>query len=274
MENLLNDLSGSEWLYWTSTLYPTMYPPDPTHLLRKAHGAMKPPGLMAEIISFFTRHGEKVLDPFAGVGSTLIGAKMTGRVGVGVELNPAWVEVYRRIQEEFSLKAEEPVRGQEGKPIDALMIQGDCLTTLKEFADQSFSAIITDPPYGCQHRVDFKAETNFGMFNLGESADFGNAGSIEEYLSLMQAFGEEAYRLLLPGRYLILLIGDRFMNGEYVPLAVYVADCMRKVGFRWKGLRLWWNQATQRPLRPYAVKRCFIPNIHHQTILVLRKENG
>ena len=55
MDNLLNDLSGSEWLYWTSTIYPTNYPPDPTHPLRKKHGAIKPPQLMAEIIRFFTK---------------------------------------------------------------------------------------------------------------------------------------------------------------------------------------------------------------------------
>ena len=74
MDNLLNDLSGSEWLYWTSTIYPTNYPPDPTHSLRKKHGAIKPPQLMAEIIRFFTKKGESVLI-LAGTG-TLLGAAL------------------------------------------------------------------------------------------------------------------------------------------------------------------------------------------------------
>ena len=60
MDNLLNDLSGSEWLYWTSTIFPTNYPPDSTHSLRKKHGAIKPPQLMAEIIRFFTKKGESI----------------------------------------------------------------------------------------------------------------------------------------------------------------------------------------------------------------------
>ena len=41
---------------------------------RKAHGANKPPRLMARLIEFFSRGGELVLDPFAGVGGTLLGA--------------------------------------------------------------------------------------------------------------------------------------------------------------------------------------------------------
>ena len=54
VRNKLNDLTGREWLFWTNTVYETSFPPDATHRLRKAHGAMKPPELMAEIIRFFT----------------------------------------------------------------------------------------------------------------------------------------------------------------------------------------------------------------------------
>jgi hypothetical protein len=68
------------------------------------------------------------------------------------------------------------------------------------------------------------------------------------------------------------MIGDRFVQGEYLPLGVMVAESLKKVGFVWKGIRIWWNQATQRPLKPYAVKTCFVPNITHQNILIMRKE--
>lgn len=273
MENCLNDLTGSEWLYWTGTLYPTHYPPDPTHDLRKAHGAIKPPALMAEIVSFFTRRGERVLDPFAGVGSTLIGAGMVERESVGIELNPQWLAVYRQIQDGYSIGPEGPVIGKGGRLITGRMMEGDCLEIMKGFSSDSFAAVITDPPYGCNHKIQFKNETNFAMFNPDGRGDFGHAPDFGTYLSWMADFGKEAYRLLIKGRYLVLLIGDRFQNGEYVPLAVQVADVMRHAGFRWKGMRLWWNQATLRPLRPYAIKQCFVSNIQHQTILILRKES-
>jgi DNA modification methylase len=72
--NELNELTGEEWLYFTKSLWTTAYPSELGHAARKAHGANKPPRLMARLIEFFTKSGELVLDPFAGVGGTLLGA--------------------------------------------------------------------------------------------------------------------------------------------------------------------------------------------------------
>ena len=58
--NVLNDLDGSRWLYFTNTIWRTDYPPDVTHRLRKAHGAMKPPEMMMELVEFFTRKDEQI----------------------------------------------------------------------------------------------------------------------------------------------------------------------------------------------------------------------
>ena len=40
-----------------------------------------------------------MLDPFAGVGGTLIGAAIAGppRECVGIEINPRWVQIYRQV---------------------------------------------------------------------------------------------------------------------------------------------------------------------------------
>ncbi len=271
MGNPLNHLSGAEWLYWTNTIYPTNYPPDPTHRLRKRHGAIKPPELMAEIIRFFTKKGELVVDPFAGVGSTLLGAALSERKAVGIEINPEWVRIYQEITACFSVKEERLVEGLAGRKIDGIMLTGDCLQELKKFPAGQVAAVITDPPYGCNHRVDFATETNFSMYNPGEDLDLGNAPDLSTYLEKMAAFAREAWRILLPRRYLVVLIGDRYLNGEYYPLSTKVAEEIQKTGFKWKGTRIWWNQATQRPLRPYAINKCFVSNITHQNILIFRK---
>lgn len=276
MENHLNDLTGSQWLYWTSTIYETNFPPDSTHHLRKMHGAMKPPALMAEIIQFFSKNGEVILDPFAGVGGTLLGAQIAGRQALGIEINPLWVSLYEKLAATFGEKNGSFVMNQDqterSKKMKAQMILGDCLQTMRTLPDESVAAIITDPPYGCQHRpIGFKKETNFNMKSC-EEGDFGNCANYQDYLSKIKLFGIEGYRVLMPGRYLVIMIGDRYNQGEYLPLGMMVAESLREVGFAWKGVRIWWNKATQRPLKPYAVKTCFVPNITHQNILILRKE--
>ncbi|MEA2026177.1 MAG: hypothetical protein U9O18_05760 [Chloroflexota bacterium] len=48
--NTLNELAGDEWLYFTQSLLTTAYPSELGHAARKAHGANKPPRLMARLI--------------------------------------------------------------------------------------------------------------------------------------------------------------------------------------------------------------------------------
>src|SRR5258706_11613971 len=100
--NTLNELSGEEWLYFTKSVWTTAYPSELGHQLRKAHGANKPPRLMARLIEFFSRTGELVLDPFAGVGGTLLGAAIARgpRPAIGIELAPAWAEGHRQVVDE------------------------------------------------------------------------------------------------------------------------------------------------------------------------------
>jgi DNA modification methylase len=134
--NDLNDRTGGEWLYFTKSVITTAYPPEYGHELRKAHGACKPPRLMRELIEFFTKPEGRVLDPFAGVGGTLIGASICSpsREAVGIDVNPRWIEIYDRVCE-----AEDLPRC----PIHL----GDCREVLAGMPEESFSFCATDPPY-------------------------------------------------------------------------------------------------------------------------------
>jgi site-specific DNA-methyltransferase (adenine-specific) len=58
------------------------------------HPTPKPVALMQELISKTT--GRLVADPFAGTGATLVAAKLLGRPSVGVELDPAYIDVIIR----------------------------------------------------------------------------------------------------------------------------------------------------------------------------------
>jgi len=66
------------------------------HGCREAHFATMPPELARRCILAGTKPGDVVLDPFAGAGTTLLVADRNNRDGIGVELNPKYVEMARR----------------------------------------------------------------------------------------------------------------------------------------------------------------------------------
>lgn len=67
--------------------------PEPS---REAHFASYPTEIPRRCILAASRPGDTILDPFLGTGTTLVVADRLGRNGVGVELNPAYVEIAER----------------------------------------------------------------------------------------------------------------------------------------------------------------------------------
>ena len=61
-----------------------------------AHGAVMPSRLAERCILAGSPPGSIVLDPFAGSGTTLAVAQRLGRRSVGIELNPAYIELVRK----------------------------------------------------------------------------------------------------------------------------------------------------------------------------------
>ncbi len=127
--NRVNDLTGKEWKYATKSVIPEGYPPAVQHDLRSDHGGQKPPRLCADLIGRFSKAGDTVLDPFAGVGGTLLGASFcehegTGlREAIGFEQNQRWIDIYESV-----LVRENDERRERGDPpLEAQDIRhGDC----------------------------------------------------------------------------------------------------------------------------------------------------
>lgn len=206
----------------------------------------------------------------------MLGAALEGRRSLGFELNPKWVDIYHAIQRDYVL-VDKVFRRRDletkGEEISGEMIEGDCLKLLKDLPQDSIHAVITDPPYGINHGAKgFNKETNFNMQSKWQEDDLGQAPNLNVFLSRIKNIGKEIKRVLLPGRYLVMIIGDRYQNGEYVPMGFLVSEVLREIGFKFKGVKIWSNKATRRRLKPYAVKSVFVPNITHQNILIFRKE--
>lgn len=68
------------------------------------HPAPFPPLLAERLIKMFSFAGDTVLDPFLGTGSTAIAAIEGGRNSIGLDIEPAYVEIGRRNVEKATQK--------------------------------------------------------------------------------------------------------------------------------------------------------------------------
>src|SRR5690242_12625441 len=160
-DNALNELTGEEWLYFTKSLWTTAYPSELGHVARKAHGANKPPRLMARLIEFFTKPGELVLDPFAGVGGTLLGAAMcrSPRRALGFEIEPRWASVFSSVVDSCAgaeladLGNADPGGPRSFDATDSTLVVGDALALLPGLETGSVDFVATDPPYNQQLKL-------------------------------------------------------------------------------------------------------------------------
>ncbi len=290
--NDLNELSGEEWLYFTKSVWTTAYPSELGHDRRKAHGANKPPRLMARLIEFFTRSGELVLDPFAGVGGTLLGAAIARgpRRAIGFELDPRWVTVYEETV--AALRAERDGRGpapadlgpsdpggERGFDPSGLELRlGDARLLLPRLEPESVDFVATDPPYNVQLRMTMAGgrlseahanrRTDYAMIS-DLSADLANLPDYPAYLDAMGEVFGEIVRVLRPGRYAAVIVRDAYQEGRYLFTAADLASRAADAGLVPKGDIAWYQAGTR--LRPYGYPRSFVPNIAHQHIVVLRK---
>lgn len=292
-DNVLNELPGDEWLYFTKSLWTTAYPSELGHGDRKAHGANKPPRLMARLIEFFTKPGELVLDPFAGVGGTLLGASIcrSPRRALGFEIEPRWADVYERVVSDglaeqngdasllADLGSADPGGPRRFDPANARLVVGDALRLLGELDAESVDFVATDPPYNPQLRLTMAGgplaeqfanrRTDYAMVTA-DPADLANSATYDEYLDRMERVLAELRRVLRDRRYATIIVRDAYQDGRYRFTGADLAVRAERVGFATKGDLIWYQAGTR--LRPYGYPHGFVPNIVHQHIVVLRAE--
>lgn len=84
----------------------------------KLHPTVKPTVMIADAIRDVTAHNDLVLDPFAGSGSTLLAAEMTGRRAACAELDPKYADlIIRRFE---AATGEKAVHAQSGRSFRAV----------------------------------------------------------------------------------------------------------------------------------------------------------
>lgn len=264
--NRLNDLTGKEWLFWTRSVISKVYPSNLQHKLRGLHGGQKPPELCADLIKIFTKKGQKVLDPFMGVGGVLLGAALASRSATGIEINGRWIEIYKQVCELEGLKRMEA-------------FEGDACRVLADFEKRSYDMICTDVPYW---KMD-KAPRSKGKYKKhGKEARLAQLSKLSafneikysskpEWLEQMHAVFSAAASRLKNSGYLLTFIGDMYYDNEYHCLSYELAHVLTKIkGLVWKANLIWYD--VSKKLHLYGYQYAFIPSMIHQNILVFQKQ--
>ncbi|WP_049928520.1 DNA methyltransferase [Halopiger goleimassiliensis] len=275
--NRLNDLTGKEWKYATKSVIAEGYPPAVQHDLRSEHGGQKPPRLCADLIGRFSKAGDTVLDPFAGVGGTLLGASFcehegTGlREAIGFERNERWVELYEEVLErenaERRARGEPPLAPQE-------LRHGDCIDLIEDVPDDSVDLLLTDVPYW--HMDELEQTRNERATRESKLDAFDGDGDADPewetkdaWLEDMAAKFDRFTEAVAPGGHVVVFIGDMYRDQSYEFLSADLARAIESATGLTLAANLIWYDPTK-DLHVYGYPFSFVPSMVHQNVLVFR----
>ncbi len=176
------------------------------------------PFIPHNLIRKYTQSGDLILDQMCGSGTTLVEARLLGRNGIGVDINPDAVMVahdrlnFVPTQKLISIK-------EQHSPGKARLFIGDA-RNLNEIADGSVDLVATHPPYA-------------GIIAYTGARVAGDLSALrfKDFFEGMRQVAQEALRVLKPGKYCAILIGDTRQHRHYVPISTRVMETFLGAGF-------------------------------------------
>ena len=268
-ENTLNDMDGKEWVKATKSWF--VINPRSRTAAQLDHPAKFPEELVKHFVGFFTKRDSWVLDPFVGVGSTLIACKEISRNSVGIELSSEFAQTGIRYLKEIQGHSQHHLIG--GDAIDAISL----LENHFEGAVPKFDYLITSPPYwdmlrksrGGSDSVHKEREEKGLKQHYSESHnDLGNVEDYTMYIEKLALILANLKPLLKQDAYLTIIVQNmRDVDGQMKPIAWDLARRLSSVyslqqEFIWcqdnKKLGIWGYPTT------------YVSNVHHHYCLIFQ----
>lgn len=224
------DRTEEGWLVYPrdATLRRGMYSKDLADLIM-THPAKQNVHLHKDICEYVSEPGETILDPFGGVGTTLLSATL-GRHVVLVEVEPYYADIIRRSITEL----------QAGGVTSRMMfLQSDNRLALPIPCDH----IITSPPYGNDlfKEADKALNETIGkqVEQYGQSNQ--NIGKLNPFI--YQQAMQKVYKLMVDsvriGGTITITHRDRMRDGDRILYIDSIIGTLRKLGCSIQNLDKW-----------------------------------
>lgn len=225
------------------------------------------PQIPEQMLRRFTKKGDVVLDLFSGMATTMIECRRLGRHGIGIELQHEIAQASdSRLQE-----AENPFE------VQTKVIQGDSscpqlrhkiLPELNKLGRETVDHVLLHPPYW-----------DIIEFTEGDDErDLSSCDSLEGFLEMFEQVVENGARLLEPGRFMTLVIGDKYAGGEWVPLGFECMEVMRSCGLTLRAINIKDIQGNEKGkgksnnLWRYRALRNGLYVFKHEYVMLFRKQ--
>jgi len=265
--NKLNDLTGKEWLKLTKSFWVSEKCKEDKFAFQ--HPA---PFLIKDIeklISLFTKKGMVVLDPFNGVGTTLVASSNLKRKGIGIDLSKKYCKLVEKRFSELNIKTGQKV------------ICGDSLKEISKIKGK-IDYCVTSPPYhnilknngqGLRSEKEGKRSgPRIGVeYYSDDKNDLGNQKSYDDFLNLFGEIMTVVYKKLNDEKYTSIIISDFTVNKKEKCVQGDVVKIMGAIGFEFSGTTALLQD--NKPLYPFGYPYAYKINHQHQNIITFRKKS-
>lgn len=206
---------------------------------KNVHPAVYPISLPSHFIELLTHEGELVLDPFVGIGTTLIASQDLKRNAVGFDLKQEYVEVSK---ERLSQTRFEDDTKQ-------LVIVDDAHNIPKYFEEKTVSLCITSPPY-----ANMLNRKRLNKSIRGDERKNGQYEKVQQYSKDPRDLGtmnhqqyakalEEIYAGILPlmkqKSHCIVNVNDVWLKNKRYVTHACVIEALENAGFEFRNTFIW-----------------------------------